>query len=331
MAKAASRLPEDAERACLVGRAWRPDRDGPSVVTVRDGQVIDITRAAHPTVRDLVETGEAAAIAGRAEGEAVGAVSDLLANSDETARDAGRPWLLAPVDLQAVKASGVTFVVSLLERVIEEQARGDAGRAAKIRDEIGAVIGDDLSMLEPGSERAMEAEGPSRRAQRLVAISRGRHRAGRGDLHQGAADERRRHRRARRPPPVEPVEQPGARGRRHRGRVRPHRRRDAWQRREPARRRGAAPPSSSARPRTTTRPPRSAPSSASSTTASRSTTCAAPSCRCMSRARTASRSTGTPRCARSAVTRPTSSPPPSTRIINIRTGWRSISAPCSRR
>ena len=156
MAKLASRLPEDAERACLLGRAWRPDRDGPGVVTVRDGQVIDITSVAHPTVRDLVETGEPAAIARRAEGEALGAAADLLANSDETARDARRPWLLAPVDLQAVKASGVTFVVSLLERVIEEQARGDAGRAAAIRAEIGAVIGDDLSKLEPGSERAME-------------------------------------------------------------------------------------------------------------------------------------------------------------------------------
>ena len=156
MTKLASRLPEDAERACLVGRAWRPDKDGPSLVTVRDGQVVDITSAAHPTVRDLIETGDAAAIAGRADGEALGAAADLLANSDETTRDTGRPWLLAPVDLQAVKASGVTFVVSLLERVIEEQARGDAGRAAKIREEIGAVIGDDLSKLEPGSERAME-------------------------------------------------------------------------------------------------------------------------------------------------------------------------------
>ena len=152
----ASRLPEDAEQACLVGRAWRPDRDGPSVVVVRGGQVIDITSAVHPTVRDLVETGEAAAIVRRAQGEALGSAADLLANSDETARDTARSWLLAPVDLQAVKASGVTFVVSLLERVIEEQARGDAARAATIRAEIGAVIGDDLSKLAPGSDRAME-------------------------------------------------------------------------------------------------------------------------------------------------------------------------------
>ena len=63
--------------------------------------------------------------------------------------------LLSPVDLQAVKASGVTFVVSLLERVIEEQARGSAEKANAIRDDIAQLIGHDLSKLKPGSAEAM--------------------------------------------------------------------------------------------------------------------------------------------------------------------------------
>ena len=67
-----------------------------------------------------------------------------------------RPWLLAPIDLQAVKAAGVTFAVSMLERVIEERARGDATAAAAIRTEITTLVGDDLSKLKPGSPEAMQ-------------------------------------------------------------------------------------------------------------------------------------------------------------------------------
>jgi len=70
------------------------------------------------------------------------------------ARDPGLPWVLAPCDLQAVKAAGVTFVASMLERVIEEQARGDAARAEAVRRSIVAVIGDNLSRIRPGSPEA---------------------------------------------------------------------------------------------------------------------------------------------------------------------------------
>jgi fumarylacetoacetate (FAA) hydrolase family protein len=66
------------------------------------------------------------------------------------------PWLLAPCDLQAVKAAGVTFAVSMLERVIEERARGNPGAAAAIRAEIQRLVGDDLQKLVPGSPEAME-------------------------------------------------------------------------------------------------------------------------------------------------------------------------------
>ena len=68
-------------------------------------------------------------------------------------RDTGKPWLLAPIDLQVIKAAGVTFAVSMLERVIEERARGDAGAATAIRAEITRLVGDDLGKLKPGSQR----------------------------------------------------------------------------------------------------------------------------------------------------------------------------------
>ncbi|CAO3439594.1 fumarylacetoacetate hydrolase family protein [Azospirillum doebereinerae] len=153
----AAALPADRD-ALLVGRAWRPALNGPSVVAIRDGEVFDITSRDAPTMRDLIETGEAAALARALPGERIGSIADLLANSDEGVRRTDRPWLLAPIDLQAVKASGVTFVVSLLERVIEEQARGAPEKALAIRADIDALIGRDLSTLKPGSPEAMEVK-----------------------------------------------------------------------------------------------------------------------------------------------------------------------------
>lgn len=145
-------LPADADRATLVGRVWLPQAEGPAVVALRGGQVIDITRAA-PTIADLISAADPAALA-KADGPVIGSVADLLANADETARDASKPWPLAPIDLQAVKAAGVTFVASMLERVIEEQARGDATKADAIRQRIVSIIGDDLAAIKPGSADA---------------------------------------------------------------------------------------------------------------------------------------------------------------------------------
>jgi fumarylacetoacetate (FAA) hydrolase family protein len=151
---AAFALPEDSESATLVGRIWRPDREGPSVVVLRGGELVDIS-AATPTVRDLCEVPEPAALARDVAGEPVATLAEVLANTPRRDRDPGRPWLLAPVDLQAVKAAGVTFAVSMLERVIEEQARGAPEKAAAIRAEMATAIGDDLARLKPGSEQAM--------------------------------------------------------------------------------------------------------------------------------------------------------------------------------
>jgi fumarylacetoacetate (FAA) hydrolase family protein len=84
----------------------------------------------------------------------LGGVEELLRNSDPVGRDASRPWLLAPIDLQAIKAAGVTFASSLLERVVEEQAKGNPAAADAVRAALVAQIGVDLSKVKPGSPEA---------------------------------------------------------------------------------------------------------------------------------------------------------------------------------
>ncbi len=153
----ASLLPADAERATLVGRAFRPGL-GPCVVTVRNGVLCDITSAKTPTVRDLLELPDPPSHVASAAGEAFGALAAIADNSWEERRDVQQPWLLAPVDLQAVKAAGVTFAVSLLERVIEEQARGDAAKAYALRAQIQSLLGSEIARLRPGSTAAMEVK-----------------------------------------------------------------------------------------------------------------------------------------------------------------------------
>ena len=147
-------LPADAAGAVLVGRAWLPATDGPAVVAVRGDDLIDVSRVA-PTMSALAELDDPPHAVREARSEQrVGALADVLANTPEATRDRSRPWLLAPVDLQALKAAGVTFVASMLERVIEEQARGDAAKAESVRRAIVAIIGDNLSSVRPGSQEA---------------------------------------------------------------------------------------------------------------------------------------------------------------------------------
>jgi fumarylacetoacetate (FAA) hydrolase family protein len=151
----ASLLPNDLDQALLVGRVWRPvPVDGPSVVVVRGGQVFDITSMV-PTTSDLFDRADAVQIARTAPGEALGSVHALLEASLAPAGQAGIR-LLAPCDVQAIKACGVTFAVSLLERVIEEQAGGDAGKADEVRRTITELIGTDLAKIKPGSDAAMK-------------------------------------------------------------------------------------------------------------------------------------------------------------------------------
>jgi fumarylacetoacetate (FAA) hydrolase family protein len=145
-------LPEDHQQATLVGRIWQPGV-GPVLVKVQAEGVYDLTAVA-ATSSQLLELDNPAAAVAQAKAPRLASLEDLLANADVATRDTSRPWLLAPIDLQAVKASGVTFVASMLERVIEEQARGDAGRAESVRKAITAVIGDNLSSVVPGSDGA---------------------------------------------------------------------------------------------------------------------------------------------------------------------------------
>nr|WP_300999845.1 fumarylacetoacetate hydrolase family protein [Halomonas sp.] len=134
----------------LVGRVWRGD--GPALVVIRQGEVIDVTTHCD-CMADLLDRDDAVAFVKDVEGESLGPVTALLQNS--LAEPPQAPYLLAPCDVQAIKACGVTFAVSLLERVIEEQAGGDATRASQLRTELKEMIGQDLSRIAPGSEEAM--------------------------------------------------------------------------------------------------------------------------------------------------------------------------------
>lgn len=147
-------LPHDGSVGALAGRIWRPDLGGPAVVKLDGDRLTDIT-AHYPTMRDLGEAVSPAAALAQAKGDDCGPLDAILANTAEEIRDTSKPWLLAPIDLQAIKAAGVTFAVSMLERVIEERARGDADAAANLRAEITAMVGEDFSRLKPGSPEAM--------------------------------------------------------------------------------------------------------------------------------------------------------------------------------
>jgi fumarylacetoacetate (FAA) hydrolase family protein len=139
----------------LVGRIHLPAAGGPAVIAVRGGDIVDISRS-FPTVRDLCEAPEPARAAREAAGERIGPLDAVLANTPRQGRDRGAPWLLSPIDLQAIKAAGVTFAVSMLERVIEEQARGAPERAAAARAEVESALGGAVEKIKPGSPQAME-------------------------------------------------------------------------------------------------------------------------------------------------------------------------------
>jgi fumarylacetoacetate (FAA) hydrolase family protein len=156
---AAQILPTDAERATLIGRAWVPGRmGGPSPVVIAGGRVYDLARVA-PTVSELLNSRDPVKMARESVktgwAGAIGQVADLISNSHAGRRDPRKPYLLAPCDLQALRACGVTFIASMLERVIEEHAKGDPLKAEEIRLSIGAEIGAELKSVKPGSADAM--------------------------------------------------------------------------------------------------------------------------------------------------------------------------------
>ena len=147
-------LPVDHTGASLVGRVWNPAASGPCLVTVSDGVVYDITTSRAPTMRDLLEQDDPAGYAQDHRGTALGDIDDIAANSHDHRGDSGRVHFLAPCDLQAVKACGVTFAQSMVERVIEEKAKGDASRAEAIRQHCLDLIGTSLTEVKAGSSEA---------------------------------------------------------------------------------------------------------------------------------------------------------------------------------
>jgi fumarylacetoacetate (FAA) hydrolase family protein len=131
-------LPQDGTAGTLVGRAETPA--GPAIVRIDADGVHDITASA-VTASFLLEADDPVALVRGAAGARLGAIDEVR--------------FLAPVDLQAVKAAGVTFAKSLVERVVEEQARGAPEKADDIRRTLVAEIGVDLAQVKPGSPEAM--------------------------------------------------------------------------------------------------------------------------------------------------------------------------------
>jgi len=146
-------LPADAQQATLVGRVWI-EGQGPVLVRADDQALYDLSQLA-PTCSALLELPDPAAAVRAHDAPRLASLHDVIVNSSADARVDETPWLLAPCDLQAIKAAGVTFVASMLERVIEEQARGNPALAESVRKEVVAVIGADLSRVRPGSAEAM--------------------------------------------------------------------------------------------------------------------------------------------------------------------------------
>ena len=147
-------LPVDAANATLVGRVWLNDV-GPVLACIKPDGVYDLSSAA-ATMSELLELEDVVGAVRQHGVSRIGDTQAVLRNSSQDERNLALPWFLAPCDLQAIKASGVTFISSMLERVIEEQARGDASKAESVRQAVVAVIGDNLSSIKPGSDEAVK-------------------------------------------------------------------------------------------------------------------------------------------------------------------------------
>ncbi len=149
-------LPYDIEKAILIGRIWRPDLEGPSIVKLENNKIIDITSRNAPTCSDIIEMDDPVSYVKNTNGDDLGNYEDILKLSKFKDSDKSNLHFLAPCDLQSIKACGVTFVKSMIERVIEEKAGGDLKLASEIRYKYQNLIGSKLSNIEPGSKAAQK-------------------------------------------------------------------------------------------------------------------------------------------------------------------------------
>ena len=140
---------------CFVGRIWNAAKGGPCLVTIKDNYVYDITSKEIPTIRDLLELKDVKEYIDRCESTKLVSTEILFQSSMKKNSDIS---LLAPCDFQAIKACGVTFAKSMVERVIEERAAGDPKKAESLRNHIGGLIGDSLQNIIPGSQKANEVK-----------------------------------------------------------------------------------------------------------------------------------------------------------------------------
>jgi fumarylacetoacetate (FAA) hydrolase family protein len=153
-----STLPIDAPQATLVGRVEMPAL-GPVLCLVQADGVYDLSSLAATSADLMALANPASRIA--AQRNTLARLADtaaVLANTAAPKRNAALPHFLTPCDLQPIKAAGVTFVASMLERVIEEQARGDASRAQAVRESIAKIVGDNLRAVVPGSAQALQVK-----------------------------------------------------------------------------------------------------------------------------------------------------------------------------
>ncbi|GAB3542684.1 fumarylacetoacetate hydrolase family protein [Arthrobacter tecti] len=148
-------LPDDGTSGTLAGRVFNPAVGGPSVTAIRADGVVDVS-AAFPTMRALTEHTDPAGALAAATGPIIGSLDEVVANTPDPVRDTAKPWLLSPIDLHVVKAAGVTFPVSMIERIIEERVRGEAHGGAAVREEILGLLGGSLDSLVPGSAEAAD-------------------------------------------------------------------------------------------------------------------------------------------------------------------------------
>lgn len=144
-------LPDDGFVGTLVGRVWSViDIAGPIPVLIKEDGVYDISQIA-PTCSELLNLKNPLRNIDVSKLNRIGSYVDVMANSFVPTKDKSKSHFLSPFDLQCIKACGVTFMVSMLERVIEEKAGGDAKKAAGVRKLIHQKIGIDLSSIVPGS------------------------------------------------------------------------------------------------------------------------------------------------------------------------------------